>query len=186
MHAREASFSYMRSCSHSFAVMHNNPAIAHHPALLGVSTCQFWPDKAYLSYMTNTHVWAHGALDLGAHDAAFSYMRLCSRHLAPPPRLYQNSATVHHPALLGVSTCQFWPGKADLSCMTNTPVWAHDARFGRPRCCILIHETSAEWQECMITFKDRPKERHLLQFCDIIQAIRALLGNIRHTAKIVY
>ena len=44
----------------------------------------------------------------------------------------------------------------------------------------------AEWQECTITFKDRPKEWHLLQFRNIIQAIRALLGNIRHTGKIVY
>ena len=44
----------------------------------------------------------------------------------------------------------------------------------------------AEWQECTITIKDRPKERHLLQFRDIIQAIRALLGNIRHAGKIVY
>ena len=39
---------------------------------------------------------------------------------------------------------------------------------------------------CMITFKDRPKERHLLQFHYIIQAIRALLGNIRHAGKIMY
>ncbi|KAI0724945.1 hypothetical protein C8Q72DRAFT_797673 [Fomitopsis betulina] len=44
----------------------------------------------------------------------------------------------------------------------------------------------AEWQECMITIKDHPKEQHLLQFCDIIQAIHALLGNIRHTGKIMY
>ena len=44
----------------------------------------------------------------------------------------------------------------------------------------------AEWQERWLTFKDRPNEKHLLQFRDIIQAIRALLGNPEHADKIVY
>ncbi|EPS92513.1 hypothetical protein FOMPIDRAFT_23873, partial [Fomitopsis schrenkii] len=44
----------------------------------------------------------------------------------------------------------------------------------------------AEWEEHWITFKDRPNERHLLQFRDIIQAIRTLLGNPEHTNRIVY
>lgn len=60
----------------------------------------------------------------------------------------------------------------------------------RNTCALLQHVDSlperAEWQECMITFKDHPKEQHVLQFRDIIQAIHALLGNIRHTGKIVY
>lgn len=44
----------------------------------------------------------------------------------------------------------------------------------------------AEWEERWISFKDRPQERHLLQFRDIIQAIRALLGNPEHADKIIY
>ena len=57
-------------------------------------------------------------------------------------------------------------------------------------CTLLQHVDSllerAEWQECMITIKHHPNEQHLLQFRDIIQAICALLGNIRHAGKIVY
>ncbi|EPS93774.1 hypothetical protein FOMPIDRAFT_92644 [Fomitopsis schrenkii] len=44
----------------------------------------------------------------------------------------------------------------------------------------------AEWQEQWLTFKDRPNEKHLLQFRDIIQAICALLSNPEHADKIVY
>ncbi|EPS93903.1 hypothetical protein FOMPIDRAFT_60752 [Fomitopsis schrenkii] len=44
----------------------------------------------------------------------------------------------------------------------------------------------AEWEERWITFKDRPNKCHLLQFCDIIQAICTLLGNPEHTNRIVY
>lgn len=44
----------------------------------------------------------------------------------------------------------------------------------------------AEWQERWLSFKDRPNEKHLLQFRDIIQAIRALLGSPDHADKIVY
>ena len=44
----------------------------------------------------------------------------------------------------------------------------------------------AEWQERWLSFKDRPDEKHLLQFRDIIQAIRALLGNPDHADRIVY
>ncbi|KAH9933849.1 uncharacterized protein B0H18DRAFT_870424 [Fomitopsis serialis] len=44
----------------------------------------------------------------------------------------------------------------------------------------------AEWIERCLSFKDRPNERHLLQFRDIIQAIRTLLGNPEHTDQIVY
>ncbi|KAI0728075.1 hypothetical protein C8Q72DRAFT_751927, partial [Fomitopsis betulina] len=44
----------------------------------------------------------------------------------------------------------------------------------------------AEWKEEWLTFKDQPGERHLVQFCDIIEAIRALLGNPAHTDRIVY
>ena len=44
----------------------------------------------------------------------------------------------------------------------------------------------AEWQERWVSFKDRPGEKHLVQFRDIIQAIRALLGNPKHADKIVY
>ena len=44
----------------------------------------------------------------------------------------------------------------------------------------------AEWMERILSFKDRPNERHLLQFRDIIQAIRTLLGNPEHADQIVY
>ncbi|KAH9910771.1 uncharacterized protein B0H18DRAFT_894472, partial [Fomitopsis serialis] len=44
----------------------------------------------------------------------------------------------------------------------------------------------AEWMEQWITFKDRPGEQHLIQFRDIIAAIRALLGNPAHADRIVY
>lgn len=44
----------------------------------------------------------------------------------------------------------------------------------------------AEWREEWLTFKDRPGERHLVQFRDIIEAIRALLGNPAHADRIVY
>ena len=44
----------------------------------------------------------------------------------------------------------------------------------------------AEWKEEWLTFKDRPGERHLVQFRDIIEAIRALLGNPAHAHRIVY
>ncbi|EPS97086.1 hypothetical protein FOMPIDRAFT_1129215, partial [Fomitopsis schrenkii] len=44
----------------------------------------------------------------------------------------------------------------------------------------------AEWKEEWLTFKDRPGERHLVQFRDVIEAIRALLGNPAHADRIVY
>ncbi|KAH9918422.1 uncharacterized protein B0H18DRAFT_824378, partial [Fomitopsis serialis] len=44
----------------------------------------------------------------------------------------------------------------------------------------------AEWTERLLSFKDRPNEKHLLQFRDIIQAIRTLLGNPEHADRIVY
>ncbi|EPS92908.1 hypothetical protein FOMPIDRAFT_1056442 [Fomitopsis schrenkii] len=44
----------------------------------------------------------------------------------------------------------------------------------------------AEWEERWVLFKDRPGEKHLVQFHNIIQAIRALLGNPQHADKIVY
>ncbi|EPS92722.1 hypothetical protein FOMPIDRAFT_1056616, partial [Fomitopsis schrenkii] len=44
----------------------------------------------------------------------------------------------------------------------------------------------AEWEEHWVSFKDRPGEKHLVQFRNIIQAIRALLGNPQHADKIVY
>ncbi|KAH9914312.1 uncharacterized protein B0H18DRAFT_1125649 [Fomitopsis serialis] len=44
----------------------------------------------------------------------------------------------------------------------------------------------AEWMERCLSFKDRPNEKHLLQFRDIIQAIRTLLGNPEHADHIVY
>lgn len=44
----------------------------------------------------------------------------------------------------------------------------------------------AKWREEWLTFKDRPGERHLIQFRDIIEAIRALLGNPAHADHIVY
>ena len=42
------------------------------------------------------------------------------------------------------------------------------------------------WQERWLSFKDRPAERHLVQFRDIILAIKALLGNPAHADQIVY
>ncbi|KAH9917784.1 uncharacterized protein B0H18DRAFT_863342, partial [Fomitopsis serialis] len=44
----------------------------------------------------------------------------------------------------------------------------------------------AEWKERWLSFKDRPNERHLVQFRDIIEAIRTLLGNPAHAGQIVY
>ena len=44
----------------------------------------------------------------------------------------------------------------------------------------------APWMEQWITFKDRPGEKHLVQYRDIIIAIKALLGNPAHADKIVY
>ncbi|KAH9912266.1 uncharacterized protein B0H18DRAFT_1127404 [Fomitopsis serialis] len=44
----------------------------------------------------------------------------------------------------------------------------------------------ARWKERWLSFKDRPGERHLLQFRDIIEAIKALLGNPAHADHIVY
>ncbi|KAH9911408.1 uncharacterized protein B0H18DRAFT_892900 [Fomitopsis serialis] len=44
----------------------------------------------------------------------------------------------------------------------------------------------AEWKERWLSFKDRPDERHLVQFRDIIEAIRTLLGNPAHADQIVY
>ncbi|KAI0724930.1 hypothetical protein C8Q72DRAFT_786477 [Fomitopsis betulina] len=43
----------------------------------------------------------------------------------------------------------------------------------------------AEWKEEWLTFKDRPGEHHLVQFRDVIEAIRALLGNPAHADRIV-
>ncbi|KAH9913218.1 uncharacterized protein B0H18DRAFT_888730, partial [Fomitopsis serialis] len=42
------------------------------------------------------------------------------------------------------------------------------------------------WMEQWLTFKDRPGETHLVQFRDIIAAIKALLGNPAHADRIVY
>ncbi|KAH9913048.1 uncharacterized protein B0H18DRAFT_888958 [Fomitopsis serialis] len=44
----------------------------------------------------------------------------------------------------------------------------------------------AEWRERWLTFKDRPNEEHLVQYRDIIEAIRTLLGNPEHADRIVY
>lgn len=44
----------------------------------------------------------------------------------------------------------------------------------------------APWKEGWLTFKDRPGERHLVQFRDIIKALKALLGNPAHADKIVW
>ncbi|EPS92972.1 hypothetical protein FOMPIDRAFT_1078370, partial [Fomitopsis schrenkii] len=44
----------------------------------------------------------------------------------------------------------------------------------------------APWKEGWLTFKDRPGERHLVQFRDIIKALKALLGNPAHAKKIVW
>ncbi|EPS93667.1 hypothetical protein FOMPIDRAFT_1055780 [Fomitopsis schrenkii] len=44
----------------------------------------------------------------------------------------------------------------------------------------------APWMEQWIMFKDRPGEKHLVQYRDIIMAIKALLGNLVHAGKIVY
>ncbi|EPS95130.1 hypothetical protein FOMPIDRAFT_1133006, partial [Fomitopsis schrenkii] len=44
----------------------------------------------------------------------------------------------------------------------------------------------APWMEQWITFKDRPGEKHLVQYQDIIMAIKALLGNPAHAGKIAY
>ena len=44
----------------------------------------------------------------------------------------------------------------------------------------------APWMEQWITFKDRPGEKHLVQYRDIIIAMKALLGNPAHADKIVY
>ncbi|KAH9911752.1 uncharacterized protein B0H18DRAFT_891825 [Fomitopsis serialis] len=44
----------------------------------------------------------------------------------------------------------------------------------------------ATWKERWLSFKDRPGERHLVQFRDIIEAIKALLGNPAHASQIVY
>ncbi|KAH9916359.1 uncharacterized protein B0H18DRAFT_884862 [Fomitopsis serialis] len=44
----------------------------------------------------------------------------------------------------------------------------------------------ARWKEHWLSFKDRPGERHLLQFRCIIEAIKALLGNPAHSDHIVY
>ncbi|KAH9911635.1 uncharacterized protein B0H18DRAFT_892300 [Fomitopsis serialis] len=44
----------------------------------------------------------------------------------------------------------------------------------------------AEWKERWLTFKDRPNEEHLVQYRDIIEAIRTLLGNPEHADQIVY
>ena len=44
----------------------------------------------------------------------------------------------------------------------------------------------ASWKECWLNFKDRPGEKHLVQYRDIIEAIKALLGNTAHADRIIY
>lgn len=42
------------------------------------------------------------------------------------------------------------------------------------------------WTTKTLAFGDTPDERHLIQYCDPIEAIRALLGDPAHAADIVY
>lgn len=44
----------------------------------------------------------------------------------------------------------------------------------------------ASWHERWLSFKDRPGEQHLVQYRDIIEAIKSLLGNPAHADRIVY
>lgn len=46
--------------------------------------------------------------------------------------------------------------------------------------------TRSPWTERWLTFKDRPAERHLVQYRDVIKAIMALLGNPAHADQIVW
>ncbi|KAH9913390.1 uncharacterized protein B0H18DRAFT_837744, partial [Fomitopsis serialis] len=52
--------------------------------------------------------------------------------------------------------------------------------------CVDSLPERAEWTERLLSFRDRPNEKHLVQFRDIIQAIRTLLGNPEHADQIVY
>ena len=44
----------------------------------------------------------------------------------------------------------------------------------------------APWRTMSIAFPDRPEEKHLVQYCDIIEAIKALLGNLSYAKQIVW
>ncbi|KAH9910235.1 uncharacterized protein B0H18DRAFT_823376, partial [Fomitopsis serialis] len=44
----------------------------------------------------------------------------------------------------------------------------------------------ASWQTATLTFPDRPDEKHMVRYRDIIEAIKALVGNPAHAKHIVY
>ncbi|EGO27000.1 hypothetical protein SERLADRAFT_407586 [Serpula lacrymans var. lacrymans S7.9] len=44
----------------------------------------------------------------------------------------------------------------------------------------------AEWKSTMISFRDTPDDTHLIQYRDVLSAIRTLLGNPAHVENIVY
>lgn len=44
----------------------------------------------------------------------------------------------------------------------------------------------AKWKTATLVFPENPDEEHTVHFCDILEAIQALLGNPAHTKHIVY
>ena len=44
----------------------------------------------------------------------------------------------------------------------------------------------ALWKTATLMFPDRPDEQHIVRYRDVIEAIRALLGNPSHAKHIVY
>ena len=44
----------------------------------------------------------------------------------------------------------------------------------------------ASWKTATLTFADRLDEEHIIRYRDIVEAIRALLGNPSHAKHIVY
>ena len=44
----------------------------------------------------------------------------------------------------------------------------------------------APWRTMSIAFPDRPEEKHLVRYRDIIEAIKALLGNPSYAKRIVW
>ncbi|KAI0719906.1 hypothetical protein C8Q72DRAFT_751989, partial [Fomitopsis betulina] len=64
-------------------------------------------------------------------------------------------------------------------------VLSREAWFCRITTCAPLQKVDsmparAEWKRRMAHLQDRPGEHHLVQFRDVIEAIRALLGNPAH------
>lgn len=112
-------------------------------------------------------------------DSILVFQRVCGAWVSQPVSGYTQCESPHIQ-----SFCIYLAGKPVLYVREKLGLSYHNM-------CVLLQKVDsmperAPWKEGWLTFKDRPGECHLVQFRDIIKALKALLGNRAHADQIVW